>query len=689
LSHFRLTLFSAACIAATSLTGCANMVSTAGTDAPQIQSSAPLQGNVHGGQQPVANSTVTLWAAGNAGYGSAATQLAQTTSDANGNFAFTTYSCPLSNSTTASQLIYITALGGKPTAALTNNQAAFMIALGDCLTVKALNPVTNINELSTVASITAMQQFFAPDTTNGLGSVGTSSTNVLGLSNAMKSINNLINPTYGTSFASRTISGAVTGYSTAPVVTVTTEQSKLNTMADMIAACINTNGSSSPACTTLFNNVGATAKDTLQAAYYMAVNPAGTGTPASCSTGTAVTTTPSICNLFSLVTSASPFQPTLAAAPTDLTLGVTFSSASAQTVTGGTAYFLNNPGFLAIDSLGNVWVANNAVATPAAGNSVSELSTVGVPEAQVLTTAGQLAGPRALLLDPANNVYVANYGSSGAGKSVTEFNATTLNASTYALASTSTGPEALASDGAGNIYIATAGLTAGSGDLEIIPAGNTAATGPAATQIATNVSAGNNSSMVLDSYNVVWLSNAANTATTQFICSSRPCTPTVTTAGGETAPQSIAVDQSNNIWIGNSSATAGSVSEIVATNTSTIIGAAGSPFSGGGLLSPISSIFGGSGNQWFANYTATGGTVTELTPAGAPVSPSVGFAHTFSGAQSVAIDASGNVWVGNAGTAAPNSFITEIIGASGPTITPIAANLPATPGGANTISTRP
>jgi hypothetical protein len=663
------------------------MVTTAVTD-PQSQPSAPLTGNVHGGQQPVVQSTVTLWAAGNSGYGSPATQLAQTTSDSNGNFSFVgTYACPSANSTTASPLLYITASGGQPSALVSNNQAALMVALGDCLTVKTTNPTANVNELSTAASITALQQFFKPDTTNGLGSIGTSATNVLGLSNAMKTIKNFINVPYGTSFASTTVSGAVNGYTSAPVITVTPEQTKLNTMADILAACINTNGSSSSACSTLFSNVGATALDTLQAAYYMAVNASGTGTAASCTTGTAVTTAPSICKLFALVTTSSPFQPTLASAPTDFTLGVTFSSASTQTITATPVYFLNKPGYLAIDSLGNVWVANSNIATSTVGNSVSELSTVGIPEAQVLTAAGQLVGPRNITLDPTNNIYVANYGANASGATVAEFNATTLNDEMYPLVST--GPETLASDGAGNIYVANASLTPGSGDLEIIPVGNTSATGPTATQIATGVSVGNNSSMAIDSYQLIWLSNSANTATTQFICASRPCSATTTTAGGQNGSESIAVDHGNNIWVSNIGLTAGSVSEIVATNTSTIYGASGSPFAGGGLTNPISSIFGGQGNQWFANYSANGGSVTELTPNGAAVSPSIGFAHTFAGAQSIAIDASGNVWVGNSSAAAPSSFITEIIGAAGPAITPLAANLPVSPGGSNTISSRP
>jgi hypothetical protein len=661
------------------------MVTTATDDPAQAQPGS-IGGTVYGGRQPVVHSTVTLWAAGNAGYGSAGTSLAQTITDSYGNFSFSgKYTCPSSTSATASQLLYITAVGGSPTTGINNPQASFIIAIGDCLTAQTNNPFVNMNELTTVATMTALQQFFSVSS-SGEGNIGTSATNLTGLANAMKSISNLVNVPYGTSFASTTVSAAVSGYTTAPVITVTPEQAKLNTMADMLAACTNTSGTSSSACTTLFTNSGGSAADLVQAAYYMATVPSGTGTAATCSTGTAVTTAPSICNLFGLVTSASPFQPTLASAPTDFTLAVTFSSASSQTVSGGTVYFLNRPEYVAVDSLGNIWVVNYSTsAAGAVGNSVSELSTVGAPKAQVLTGLGVLAAPRNIVVDPNNNLFVGNYGASGAGTSVAEYNASTLSAESFPLMST--GPDAMASDGAGNIYVANYGGAAGSGDLEVIPAGS--ANGTAATQIATGVSVGTYSSMAIDSYNDIWLSNNASTATTQFICTAKPCTATVTTAGGQTGSQSVAVDHANNIWIGNYSTTAGSVSEVAATTTSTITGASGSPFSGGGLLNPARSVFGGQGNQWLTNYASGGGTVTELTPAGAPVSPSAGFVHNFSGAEGIAIDGAGNVWVGNYSAAAPSAFITEIVGAAGPVITPYSANLPATAGGANTIGNRP
>ena len=55
----------AALTCAVAMAGCAVVpVQTPGTDV-----ASALAGRVHGGQQPVANATVTLYAAGNSGYG--------------------------------------------------------------------------------------------------------------------------------------------------------------------------------------------------------------------------------------------------------------------------------------------------------------------------------------------------------------------------------------------------------------------------------------------------------------------------------------------------------------------------------------------------------------------------------------------------------------------------------------------
>ncbi len=692
----RCALFCAAAAPFALLAGCSNMVSTAPADNVLV-SSGGISGMVHGGRQPIVNATVTLWAAGNAGYGSTATALKTTTTDSNGNFSFNpgtgaTYTCPASNSPTESQYIYITTSGGQPTPGVANTAAALMVALGNCTTVSNANPYVVVNEVTTVASMFALQQFFTPSV-SGLGNFGTSSTNITGLANAMATVNNLVNIGTGTAYATTTQSAAVTGYTTNPVVTITPEQTKINTIANALAACVNTSGTGAP-CSTLFSDVNSTAAlDTLQAAYYLAVNPTST-----------VSSTSNILAIYNIAVANSPFNPSLGTVPTDWSIGVTYGSNSTQTVGTTSVYFMTEPEWVAIDSSGNLWTASfstTSATTP--GNSVTELSPIGVPLNQVLTTAGQIAAPKALVLDPNNDVYVASYGASGAGKQITEYSS---GGNVYTFSTTVSGPEQLASDGAGNIYIANYSGTAGTGDLEFIAANPTASGATTVISSANTISTGTYSTLAIDSYGDLWLSNNPNTAVLQYICtfSGTPALPTAggcnsgtsTTAGGSTAPQALSVDHSNNIWVGNyGAAGAGSVGKIAATSTTTITGAIGSAYTGAGLASAYKSMIDGAGNFWTTDYKASAGLVSELSSTGADVSPSAGFVHTYDGAYGIAIDASGNVWVGNSYAAASGSalgYVTEIVGQAAPVITPYAKNLPSTAGGSvttNTIGTRP
>ena len=694
----RLALVALAVTPAVLFTGCANMVNTA-SPVVNLAANGTMSGTIHGGRQPVIQATVKLMAAGNAGYGSAATMLQTTSTDANGSFAFSGYTCPAATSATASQFVYITASGGMPTTGITNNAAAFLLALGDCATVQAANPTLNINEVTTVASMSAMQQFFAPDATNGLGSFGTSATNLNGLKNAIAVIPNLVTLATGNANASINVSGAVTGYTTNPVVTITPEYMKINTMADVLAACVNSTGSTNAAtgafvnsatCSTLFSDVSSnTVLDTLQAAYYLATNPTST------TSGTS-----NIAAIYNLSTPQSPFAPSLASAPNDWTIGVTYGSSSSQSVNNtatppvaSTNYLLTEPEYVAVDAKGNVWVANFGSTTVSQANSVTELSPTGVPLNNVLNTT-QIVGPRNLIIDPSGDVYVASYGASanGYGKMLAEY----TGAGASNMFTIGAGPEALASDGAGNVFIATgSSSTAFAMDLEYLPAGSKSGTTSTVLASGMPYTAGTFSTLAIDSNDTLWLSNNASTATLQYLCTftgTPACTGTSTTAGGQTGSQSIAIDHGNNIWVGNYSASAGSASVIAATKTTTITGVAGSPYMGGGQLNATRSIFDGGGNYWVTNYLKNAGTVSELTGAGLPVSPSTGFTHTFNSAEGIAIDPSGNVWVGNAAAAATatvNGYLTEILGQAVPVITPAAANLPLTAGGANTIGTRP
>jgi hypothetical protein len=702
-SHVRqVALLCAAAIPLALLSGCA-LTSTAAPD-NSLDSTAGISGLVHGGRQPIVNATVKLWAAGNSGYGSATSPLATATTDSNGSFSFhpsgggASYSCPSGGSSTQSQYLYITASGGQPSTGITNNTAALMLALGNCSTVLAANPSVVVNEVTTIASMFALQQFFSPSG-SGLGYIGTSPTNITGLANAFATVNNLVNISSGTAYATTTTTGPVSGYATAPVVTITPEQTKINTLANILAACVNTNGSGAP-CSTLFAGVNSTAAlDTLQAAYYLATNPTST-----------VSSTSNLTAIYNTGVANSPFQPSLAPAPTDWTIGVTYGSTSASTAGN---FFLLAPELLAVDSGGNVWIANYASASSATSASLTELSPTGTPMTNAFAS-GNIVNPDYMVIDPSNNVYVSDYGASGAlTNTVLEYTAGGQSVSI----TTGAGPGPMVSDHAGNIFVAETNAAGGGATLVEIPAGSTSSSPTTPVTIGALAST-RYSGIVMDQYYNVWVGGGSttNTKITPFTYSSST-TPnwTLGTAAAPScvyASEGAAIDSTGNIWLPNYStsavtsvATRDSLCEAFSSSSGTVSGLTTS-YSGGGLFGGGHNIVDGGGNIWVSNQ-ATGTTtpygVSEFTNSGLAISPNnqigsptatgfYGFTHTYAEPFMISIDPSGNVWVGNynsTATASNPGYITEIVGAAVPTITPIAAGLPSTPGGTMKIGTRP
>ena len=102
---------------------------------------ADLAGSVQGAGEPVAGSTVTLFAAGSG----APKQLAQSKTDDNGAFKLAVAQAP------ADSILYVVAKGGIPKAAANkgpNDAIGLMAVLGDSLP----NKVT-VNEFTTIASV--------------------------------------------------------------------------------------------------------------------------------------------------------------------------------------------------------------------------------------------------------------------------------------------------------------------------------------------------------------------------------------------------------------------------------------------------------------------------------------------------------------------------------------------------------
>ena len=125
-----------------------------------------IEGQVQGGGGPIANSTVTLWAAST----NAPSQLGQVKTDANGGFEITVERSSGDDDT----ILYLIATGGQPTvnkAGGDNPAIALMTVVGSKPPAKVI-----INEMTTVASAWTGAQFL-----NGIALSGKGSRRMAGL----------------------------------------------------------------------------------------------------------------------------------------------------------------------------------------------------------------------------------------------------------------------------------------------------------------------------------------------------------------------------------------------------------------------------------------------------------------------------------------------------------------------------
>jgi hypothetical protein len=409
-------------LVATALTGC-GLGSTGSLSPTQtaVPASVSLRGTVFGGSQAVGGATIQLYAAGSTGYGSAysyatgtsllGNNVVQTASDGTGSFSLqNTFTCPASNPE-----VYLVATGGNPGLSNgTNANLALMAALGPCLGITSATHI-RINEMTTVASIWALSPFMT-----GIANVGTTAGNATGLANAFATVNKLV-----------AIGTGLPGGPALPANAVL-PLAKMNTLADALAACVNSPGGtagSNTNCGTLFTaaTVGGVAPtDTITAAMNIAQHP-GANVPA----------------IWGLANTQSPFQTTLSGAPTDWNLIVTYSG-------GG----LSTPKGIAVDQGGNVWAANQG------NNSVTKFDALGVTSTDTSGflsgssgyTVGTLSSPVAVAIDLNGNAWVANHGNSSvteivaSGSSGTVFSGGGLNA-----------PSGVAVDASNNVWVSNGG----------------------------------------------------------------------------------------------------------------------------------------------------------------------------------------------------------------------------------------
>jgi streptogramin lyase len=578
------------------LAGCAlggNGSSTATQSAvPQLK----INGSVFGGQQPVIGSTIQLYTVGTTGVGSASTPLISATvlTGAQGQFAITgDYSC-----TSATQ-VYLTATGGNAGSG-TNTSLTLMAALGSCSTLLANASTTYIsmNELTTVAAAFALAPFMVDYT-----HIGAAGTNPTGLVNAFGAATSLVN------LASGAVPPSLGG--------VTLPTARINTLGNILAACVNTAGASSSQCTTLFSTTGAT--ETIGAALAIARNP-----------GAAAYTA-----LYSLGGASAPFVPGVSAQPNDFTLAVNYTGTE-----------LASPYAIAIDASGNAWISNES------GFSIVKLAHLGSTFSSTSFTGnGSILAPRGLSIDRSGNVWIANTG----GNDIVELS----NAGAVLSANGFTGgglsaPVAIANDSAGNAWIAN--LT-GNSITELSAAG--VASGASPITGAGSLSAP--TAIAIDATGRLLVANAGTgtycTFTSAAVLQSCPGDGTLFGATG------IAVNSTTVAMSGSTTGTTVSGAFTLATNAGAVN--AGSPLAGGGLTLPTAVALDGSSNIWLANSAS----LSEFSGTTA-IAPTSGYG-TLSNPNSLAIDASGNVWTANSG----DNSISIFVGVASPVATPLALNV--------------
>ncbi|MGA3032870.1 MAG: NHL repeat-containing protein [Terracidiphilus sp.] len=612
------------CSSAPVLTGTST---TPGTPSGSVRGAA-ITGRVHGGQNPVSAAHVYLLAVSNSGYGgpgiaasstNASVSLLTTgtgqdslgyyvTTASDGSFSISgDYTCPSSYA-----IPYLYAAGGS--AGSGNNSAITLVGpVGSCPTS---SEYVVVNEVTTVAAVYSFAGFASSPINVSSSSTSLAAT---GLSNAGATLLNLVAP--GTGVAEATTAGS----------NGAVPQAEVNTLANILAACVNSAGSTSMQCNTLFTNAennGNPAPDTATAALNIAHNPGV-----------------NVGNLFGLQAGNPPFAPMLSSAPNDFTIAVSYSG-------GG----LDGPNRLAVDGSGNVWVEN------ASSNGVSEFSPTGIAlSGSTGYTGGGLNDPGGIAIDSSGDAWVVDTNPFNNGLSELNGSGMGVSGSPFTGGGLSN-PEDLAIDSLGDVWVSN---PTGSSLSEFSSSG-------AAKSGTTGYTGGGLDApraIAIDASGNVWVASNNDNSLNEFSSTGTPISSSSGFKGGGLSDtQYIAIDGSGNVWATNYGGS--SVSEFNSSGTAI---SASSGFTGGGLSLPIGIAIDGSGNVWVANSdtVGVGNDIAELAPSGAPITGSSGYeGGGLDKPTAIAIDGSGNLWVSSS-----LNNIVEFVGAATPVVTPIVANL--------------
>jgi hypothetical protein len=631
------------------LTGCLVLDSGSPADVPVVVNNLKIK--VRSGQHPVVGASIQLYEADLTSYtGTSAARLPNpVVTGKDGNYvASTVLVC------NPKSLFYLVATGGDAGAG-DNATSALMTAVGSCDDLATSSIV--LNEATTVASAYALSGFMSSATgVSANATVGTNNGTKLaltGITNAFDLVHNLVNIHTGA-----TLAVTASGNGVVP-------QGKIDTLANILAACIESPGITSTACTGLTANApsmaGVAPTDTIQASLNIAHNPGA-----------------NVAALYALAP-GTPYTPALTVAPNDLTLSIVYQGS-------GTGLYQG----LAADSRGHIWAT--ATSTTDTG-SVIEFNPRGKVETTYTGATTGISTPMGIAIDPMNNVWVENCGihcnTLGDTNSLTKIvSGGPVTQNFPQVAGLISSAHALASDGAGNIYsgIFTSGANQAAVEkyttMGVPVGGNYPLSGSSSSAVSLAFDGvGNLNVLTAGERDLFYTPSGTLTRTVN-----------VPNLNGGISYFDTAFDHMGDVFgVGDEFAVGRSF------NLAFEITPTGSAFNQysitvpGGINFPQGVIVDGAGMQWLANSGSTD--VTAFTSAGTAFSPNSpppqppffnvskigGFQTGFSGASSIVVDIAGNVWINDiAGTR-----VAEYVGAATP-VTPLAVGVRD-----NTVGQRP
>ena len=481
-----------------------------------------------------------------------------------------------------------------------------------------------LNEVSTVAMGYAMAGF-ATDALH----IGTSSINLTGLQNAALNAANLYNIQGAPLGIQHPAEGQIANQSTV-AGNGTVPQAELNTLANMLAACVdsaNTATTQSATCNTLFADAtsngttsGIKPIDIATAVINVVHNPGAAN----------------VLRLWNLPGGTVPFSPALTAQPNDFTVAITYNNIAA-------------PSGIAIDASGNAFVPTNS-----SSGYVTKLS----PSGALLATSPMGGGGfNSIAIDPGGNVFVAASSSNALYAYTSTLGVVTGSPWT---APQMNAPTSVSIDNAGYVYV----TDGGNGGSTIQKFSNTALLSPTVLFNASisNACLANVSQIALDPSGYLW----ATMTSSSSICR-------LPNTGGNTSlsyasqqmhdPGNVAIDSNGDGWI--AAAKHSNLFEVTPAGGHNIL-------SGGGISAPTWVAIDGGNNLWITNgqYSSS---LSEFDNNGNAITGSSGYeSGNLDSPSFIAIDSSGDVWIPNQNANA----VTQIIGAATPAVTPLSALRP-------------